>query len=101
MSIKDSNTVLEAMTLALVAMENSPWPEKMDEMRRYLSRNYSPQSISLYLARATLRLYPARSKQDVYIQYGISEPALVERLGGSSEPNKPRTTRPRWPRKPG
>ena len=68
------------MTIALVAMENSPWPEKMDEIRKYLSKNYPPKSIALYLARATIRLYPARNKQDVFIQYGIAEPALVERL---------------------
>jgi hypothetical protein len=99
-SIRDSHTVLEAMTIALVAMENSPWPEKMDEIRKYLSKNYPPKSIALYLARATLRLYPARNKQDVFIQYGIAEPALVERLSGSSEPTKP-LKRPQWRRKSG
>jgi hypothetical protein len=99
-SIRDSHTVLEAMTIALVAMENSPWPEKMDEIRKYLSKNYPPKSIALYLARATIRLYPARNKQDVFIQYGIAEPALVERLSGSSEPIKP-LKRPQWRRKSG
>jgi hypothetical protein len=101
MSIKDSHTVLEAMTIALVAMENSPWPDKMDETRKYLSNNYPPKSIALYLARATIRLYPARNKQDVFIQYGIAEPALVERIGGQSEPSKPRAKRPQWRRRPG
>ena len=100
MSIRDSHTVLEAMTIALVAMENNPWPEKMDEIRKYLSENYPPKSIALYLARATIRLYPARNKQDVFIQYGIAEPALVERLSGSSEPTKP-LKRPQWRRKTG
>ncbi len=52
------------MTIALVAMENSPRPEKMDEVRKYLSKNSPPKSIALYLARATIRLYPARNKQD-------------------------------------
>ncbi|MBX9840253.1 MAG: hypothetical protein K2Z80_00425 [Xanthobacteraceae bacterium] len=88
------------MTIALVAMENSPWPEKMDEIRKYLSKNYPPKSIALYLARATIRLYPARNKQDVFIQYGIAEPALVERLSGSPEPTKP-LKRPQWRRKSG
>ena len=100
MSIRDSHTVLEAMTIALVAMENSPRPEKMDEIRKYLSKNYPPKSIALYLARATIRLYPARNKQDVFIQYGIAEPALVERLSGWSEPAKP-LKRPQWRRKSG
>jgi hypothetical protein len=88
------------MTIALVAMENSAWPEKMDEIRKYLSQNYPPKSIALYLARATIRLYPARNKQDVFIQYGIAEPALVERLGSSTEPTKP-PKRPQWRRKSG
>jgi hypothetical protein len=100
MSIKDGHTVLEAMTIALVAMENSPWPEKMDEVRKYLSKNYPPKSIALYLARATIRLDPARNKQDVFIQYGIAEPALVERMSGQS-PSKSRTKRPQWRRRPG
>ena len=101
MSIKDSHTVLEAMTIALVAMENSPSPERMDETRKYCPDNYPPKSIALYLARATIRLYPARNKQDVFIQYGIAEPALVERIGGPSDPSKTRTKRPQWRRRPG
>ena len=100
MSIRDSHTVLEAMTIALVAMENNPWPEKMDEIRKYLSENYPPKSIALYLARATIRLYPARNKQDVFIQYGIAEPALVERLSDSSGLAKS-LKRPQWRRKSG
>ena len=101
MSIRDSHTVLEAMTIALVATENSPWPEKTDEIRKYLAKNYPPKSIALYLARATLRLYPARNKQDVFIQYGIAEPVLVERLAGTPSPAKPRIGKPRWQRRSG
>ena len=92
MSIKDSHTVLEAMTIALVAMENSPWPEKMDEVRKYLSKNYPPKSIALYLARATIRLDPARNKQDVFIQYGIAEPerSVAQQIPHKAPPMAPK-----------
>lgn len=100
MSSRDSHTILDTMTIALVATENSPPLEKTDEIRKYLAKNYPPKSIALYLARAALRLDPARSRQDVLIQYGIAEPALVERLSGSPESTKPALKSPRWRRRP-
>ena len=79
MSIRDSNTVLEAITTAIVALDNAPVPYDLEHMRRFLSEHYPAHTIAIYLARATMRLHPARPAKDVCVEYGITEPVLVNK----------------------
>jgi hypothetical protein len=79
MSIRNSNTVLEAMTTAVVALDNAPVPHDIEHMRRFLSENYPSHTIAIYLARATMRLHPARPPKDVCVEFGITEPVLVKK----------------------
>ncbi len=78
MSIRDSNTVLEAVTTAIVALDNAPVPHDIEHMRRFLSENYPAHAIASYLARATMRLHPARAAKDICVEFGITEPKLVK-----------------------
>jgi hypothetical protein len=77
MSTRDSNTVLEAMTTAIVALDNAPVPHDIDHMRRFLADNYPAHTIAIYLARATMRLHPARPQKNVCVEFGITEPRLA------------------------
>jgi hypothetical protein len=71
--------VLEAVTTAVVALDNAPVPHDIDHLKRFLSENYPAHAIASYFARATMRLYPARPPKDVCVEFGITEPVLVRK----------------------
>jgi hypothetical protein len=77
--MRNNNVVLEALTTAIVALDNAPVPHDIDHMKRFLAENYSAQTIAIFLARATMRLHPARPAKDVCVEFGITEPALVKK----------------------
>jgi hypothetical protein len=79
MSIHDSNTVLEAMTTAIVALDNASTPYDIEHMRQFLTAHYPAHMIAIYLARATMRLYHGREAKDVCVEFGITEPVLVNK----------------------
>lgn len=76
---KDSDTILEAVTTAIVALDNAPVPHDIENLRRFLSNNYPGHAIASYFARATMRLHPARAAKDVCVEFGITEPVLVKK----------------------
>jgi hypothetical protein len=78
-SMRNNNVVLEALTTAIVALDNAPVPHDIDHMKSFLAENYSAQTIAIFLARATMRLHPARPAKDVCVEFGITEPALVKK----------------------
>ncbi|WP_157100462.1 hypothetical protein [Rhodoplanes sp. Z2-YC6860] len=77
--MRNNNVVLEALTTAIVALDNAPVPHDIDHMKRFLAENYSAQTIAIFLARATMRLHPARPAKDVCVEFAITEPVLVKK----------------------
>jgi hypothetical protein len=76
--MSNGDTVLEAVTTAIVALDNSAVPHNIEHMRRFLAENYPAHAVAAYLARATMRLYPARPPKDICVEFGITDPKLVD-----------------------
>lgn len=76
---RDDEILTEALAIAIVALDQLSPRERpkayMDSLRGLLGGRSGKKDVSLYLARATCRLFPGVDPSAVYREYGLSAPA--------------------------
>ena len=75
---RDNEIITEALAIAIIALEQLSPKERpkayMDRLKDLLSVRCGEKEVSLYLARATCRLFPSVNSTAIYREYGLSAP---------------------------
>ena len=73
----DDWVITEALATALIALEQLPDKHRpaahMDDIKKLLANGREADAVSLHLAQAKCRLFPAADREAIYREYGLED----------------------------